>query len=83
MSQRKGRPTCRRTRLHPVAVLRLVRQFGGQPGWLRVVGCEPATLGSEEDPAMELSAPVRAAIPEALRLVEELVQARLQELAAR
>jgi hydrogenase maturation protease len=39
-----------------------------------VVGCEPASLGSEEDPALGLSDPVQAAIDEAVRLVETLVQ---------
>jgi DNA-binding transcriptional ArsR family regulator len=40
-----------------------------------VVGCEPHTLGSVEDEEllMELSEPVRAALDEAVRLVEELV----------
>ena len=57
--------------LHPLAVFRLVRRMGGQLGCLRVVGCEPATFGSEEDPAMGLSPPVQAAVAEAVRLVEQ------------
>lgn len=48
--------------------------IGGQCPWVRVVGCEPATFGSEEDPAMGLSAPVEAALDEAVRLVESLIR---------
>jgi hydrogenase maturation protease len=63
--------------LHPEKVLRLVRALGGQVPAVRVVGCEPATFGSEEEPAMELSDPVRSAVDEAVRLVESLVAERL------
>jgi hydrogenase maturation protease len=59
--------------LNPVNVLRVVRSLGGSPPPLRVVGCEPATLGSDEDPALGLSEPVRAAVDEAVRLIEDLV----------
>src|SRR5262245_38041928 len=54
-------------------VLRLVRSLGGSPPPLRVVGCEPATFGSEEEPALGLSPPVGAAVDEAVRLIEGLV----------
>ena len=40
--------------MNPVRVLQLVRSLGGMPGWLRVVGCEPAVLEAE-DGAMGLS----------------------------
>jgi hydrogenase maturation protease len=59
--------------MDPLNVLRLVRVMGGQPCRLRVVGCEPAVLGTEEDPVMGLSEPVRAAVAEAVRLVESLI----------
>jgi hydrogenase maturation protease len=58
--------------LHPAKVLRMVEALGGRCPWLRVVGCEPATFGSDEDPAMGLSGPVQAAVDEAVRLVEAL-----------
>ncbi len=32
--------------MNPVRVLQLVRSLGGNPGWLSVVGCEPAVLES-------------------------------------
>jgi hydrogenase maturation protease len=59
--------------MNPERVLQMVRALGGQVPPLRVVGCEPATLGSEEDPAMGLSQPVQAAVDEAVRLVESIV----------
>src|SRR5208283_2081640 len=34
--------------MDPVKVLRLVMALGGRRQGIRVVGCEPATLGSEE-----------------------------------
>jgi len=59
--------------MNPMRVLRLVRSLGGQPPPLRVVGCEPLTLGSEEEPVMGLSEPVQAVVGEAVRLLEVLV----------
>lgn len=58
--------------LTPEHVLRLVAALGGEPPWLRVIGCEPASLGDEDDGAMGLSAPVQAAVAEAVRMAEEL-----------
>jgi len=34
--------------MDPVRVFRLALDMGGQLPWLRVVGCEPASLGLEE-----------------------------------
>jgi hydrogenase maturation protease len=59
--------------LHPAKVLRLAQALGEVCPWLRLVGCEPATFGSEEDPVWELSDPVQAAVAAAVRLVEALV----------
>jgi hydrogenase maturation protease len=61
--------------MDPVRVLGLARTLGGALPPIRVVGCEPATLGSEEEPAMGLSDVVLAAVPEAIRLVEALAVA--------
>jgi hydrogenase maturation protease len=63
--------------MNPMKVLRLARSLGGPLPSLRVVGCEPATLGSEEEPVMGLSEPVRAAVEEAIRLIESLVATHL------
>lgn len=63
--------------MDPLNVLRMVRTLGGQPPPVRVVGCEPAVLGTEEDLVMGLSEPVRAAVDEAVRLVEGLITENL------
>ncbi len=60
--------------LNPVEVLRLVRQLGGRPPPLFLVGCEPATFGPEEEGLMGLSPPVEAAVDEAVRMVESLAR---------
>ena len=59
--------------LDPVAVLGLLSDLGGSVGRMLVVGCQPADLQEQ----MGLSAPVAAAVDEAIRVVEELVQEQL------
>ncbi len=59
--------------LDPQRVLALVRTLGSEPPPLRLVGCEPLTLGSDEEPAMGLSGPVAAAVGEAVGLIEEMI----------
>jgi len=56
--------------MNVLTALQMVRTLGGTTGRLYVVGCEPAVLESEE---LGLSEPVRAAIPGAVAMVEELV----------
>jgi hydrogenase maturation protease len=63
--------------LDPVQVLRLAAGLGSSTGRILLVGCEPATLGTEEDPVMGLSAPVAAAVAEAIPLVDSLVNSLL------
>ena len=58
--------------LGPVHVLHLVQSLGGQITGLYLVGCEPAVLESE-DGQMGLSAPVQAAVPEAVEMIRRLV----------
>jgi hydrogenase maturation protease len=58
--------------LGPAKVLRLAAAMGGQVGRLFLVGCEPAAAGADEM-AMGLSEAVRAAVEEAVPLVESLV----------
>jgi hydrogenase maturation protease len=60
--------------MDPVRVLWMAAAMGGQPRWVLVVGCEPATLGSDDDPAMGLSPPVEAAVGEAMRIIHSLVE---------
>jgi len=63
--------------MDPVKVMRLARTMGARPTRTLVVGCEPQVVVSAEDyddMLMELSEPVRAAVEEAVRLVESLVE---------
>jgi hydrogenase maturation protease len=60
--------------MDPVRVLALARRLGRVPARVLVVGCEPGAAGETDDGvAAEPSPPVRAAIEEAVRLVEGLV----------
>lgn len=72
--------------MDPVKVLALARALGRVPPRALVVGCEPSrVIGAEEwdEMDMELTAPVAAAVDEAIRVVDELVQELLAEWAAR
>ena len=69
--------------MDPVKVIRLSRALGTRPTRTLVVGCEPQVSpggggGSQthlynDDMLMELSEPVRAAVEEAVKLVESLL----------
>jgi hypothetical protein len=61
--------------MDPVKVLALARALGETPPRTLVVGCEPQThMGPEDDEIVaELSEPVRAALDEAERLVQSLL----------
>jgi hydrogenase maturation protease len=61
--------------MDPVKVLALARALGGELPRVLVVGCEPASgpNAEEDEMAMELSEPVRAALGQAERLVDELL----------
>jgi hydrogenase maturation protease len=61
--------------MDPVKVLALARALGGTPPRTLVVGCEPQTrmTGDESEVVADLSEPVRAALDEGVRLVEELL----------
>jgi hydrogenase maturation protease len=58
--------------MDPVTVLKMVREFGGTPPRIYLVGCEPASLGGEEG-EMGFSGPVEAAVDGAVELVLDLV----------
>jgi hydrogenase maturation protease len=64
--------------MNPLKVLSMVKSMGGEFKRLLLVGCEPAPLESE-DGHMGLSAPVEAAVDEAVRVVESLVTKILEE----
>jgi hydrogenase maturation protease len=61
--------------MDPVSVLRTARRLGAAPGRTLIVGCQPLTrmTGEEPDVVMELSPPVAAAVDEAVALVEALL----------
>jgi hydrogenase maturation protease len=63
--------------MDPVKVIKLSRALDARPTRTFVVGCEPQKVVSGEDyddMLMELSEPVRAAVEEAVKLVESLVE---------
>ena len=63
--------------MDPVKVIKLSRALGAEPTRTLVVGCEPQVVLSGEDyddMSMELSEPVHAAVGEAVKLVESLVE---------
>ena len=63
--------------MDPVKVIKLARALGSRPVRTLVVGCEPQVVLSGEDyedMLMELSEPVGAAVEEAVKLVESLVE---------
>jgi hydrogenase maturation protease len=61
--------------MDPVSVLRTAARQGAEPGRTLIVGCEPLTrmTGDEPDVVVDLSPPVAAAVDEAVALVESLV----------
>ena len=63
--------------MDPVKVIKLSRALGAKSTRTLVVGCEPQVVLSGEDyddMSMELSEPVHAAVGEAVKLVESLVE---------
>lgn len=58
--------------MNPLSVLRMAKAMHIEVKNILLVGCEPETLGGEEG-QMGLSAPVEAAVDEAVKLVESLV----------
>lgn len=66
--------------MDPLKVLAFVRQSGSKLRAMRVVGCEPLTMGSDDEPALGLSPPVRAAVTEAAQQVYALVAELQREL---
>lgn len=64
--------------MHPLKVLLMARSMGAEFKRILLVGCEPETFGPEEG-QMGLSAPVHAAVDEAVGLVESLVTSILED----
>jgi hydrogenase maturation protease len=68
--------------MNPAAVLRLVGMLGGDLKRMLVVGCEPSAATGDLEDTMQLSEPVRAAVDEAITLVEALVKKQLMAAGA-
>ena len=64
-----GQPLMDGHGLAPDAIFAMLASLGGHPGRSLLVACEPADLS----PGMGLSEPVRAAVPHAIRVVEEII----------
>jgi hydrogenase maturation protease len=58
--------------MHPMKALGLARAMGGEFKRILLVGCEPAPLSVDEE-RIGLSEPVRAAVDEAVDLLESLI----------
>lgn len=67
--------------LDPAKVLRLAATLGNPVRRLLVVGCEPSPLNEWEDMVDGLSEAVQAAVPEAVDMVESLVNREVAEFA--
>jgi hydrogenase maturation protease len=63
--------------MNPLSVLRMVMAMSAVPKNVLLVGCEPLTFGGEEG-YMGLSAPVEAAVDEAAKMVNAVVERVLQ-----
>ncbi|HTU20087.1 MAG TPA: hydrogenase maturation protease [Gemmataceae bacterium] len=59
--------------MDPVQVLRLAEAMGGKIEQLLLVGCEPTPVDDYEEMQPGLSVPVRAAVEEAIPLLELLI----------
>jgi hydrogenase maturation protease len=63
--------------MDPVKVLAFARSLGAPPIRTLLVGCEPASTGGDEageEMQMGLSEPVQAAIDEAIKMIDSLVE---------
>lgn len=65
--------------LDPATVLRLALALGSDCRRVILVACEPASFGDEDLGAMELTAPVAAAVDPAADLVQRLIRQLLAE----
>jgi hydrogenase maturation protease len=64
--------------MNPVNVLRMARAMNIEVRKVLLVGCEPGSFGGDEG-QMGLSAPVEAAVEEAIKLIESLINKILDE----
>jgi hydrogenase maturation protease len=67
--------------MNPVSALQLASAVGGVTSPLLVVGCEPATVEADENGQFGLSAAVRKAVLEAVRMIVELIESNKESQA--
>lgn len=65
--------------MNPMKVLAMVKSMGGQFKRMLIVGCEPATLGSEDEGQMGLSECVEASVDGAVSMIESILSEETQE----
>ena len=65
--------------LSPMRALQMARSLNQELGRIYLVGCEPAVLMTD-DGLMGLSKPVAAAVPQALKLIREIVVEALNQV---
>jgi hydrogenase maturation protease len=65
--------------MNPMRVLQMVKTMGGTLSRVLLVGCEPLTLGTEEEGMLGLSPVVTEAVDRAVDIVEALVSNILSE----
>jgi hydrogenase maturation protease len=58
--------------MDPLRVLATARSLGAVDAAIYIVGCEPADLGDETDGRIGLSPEVTAAIPEAVKMIQQV-----------
>jgi hydrogenase maturation protease len=59
--------------MNPVNVLAWVMGMGGRLGQMRIIGCEPEDLGTEEDLKMGLTPVVQSAVAVAVPAIEKVI----------
>jgi hydrogenase maturation protease len=59
--------------MDPMRVLALARSLGAELKRIRIVGCEPETFGGDEG-QLGLSPSVTAAVEEAIRVIETMIE---------
>jgi len=64
--------------MNPMTALKIAQRAGGVKGKLFLIGCEPSVL-DDQDGSMELSEPVRTAVPRAMEMIRSLIADLLSE----
>ena len=65
--------------MNPMRVIQMAKTMGGCPGRILLVGCEPETLGTDEEGMMGRSETITAVVDHAAATVEILIAQLLEE----